>query len=84
MIKDFNYDGAGPDAFFWVGTEGSPSNVNDESKTAILAYPFEGVHYKYRDDNAPVLKAANRKTFTLKLPENMKVMNSNDKNNICI
>lgn len=73
MVKNFNYDGAGPDAFFWVGTEGSPSNVGDESKTAILAHPFQGVHYTYRDDSAPVLKAASQETLTLILPDHMKV-----------
>ena len=80
MVKNFNYDGTGPDAFFWVpfasslttklnlsmitiiititiiiiidldqvGTEGTPKNPLDESKTAILAHPFE-VH-THKDD----------------------------------
>jgi hypothetical protein len=34
------YDGTGPDAYFWIGTEGTPDNT-DEFKTAILAYPFK-------------------------------------------
>lgn len=73
MVKNFNYDGAGPDAFFWVGSEGSPSDVKDESKTAILAHPYQGKHYTYRDDAAPVLKAASQETLTLILPASMKV-----------
>jgi len=73
MIKDFNYDGAGPDAFFWVGTEGSPTDVEDESKTAILAHPYQGVHYEYRNEDAPVLKASSQEAITLFLPDTMKV-----------
>lgn len=72
MVKNFNYDGAGPDAFFWVGTEGSPNNVADD-KTAILAHPFQGVHYEYRDTNAPILKAASQEQITLFLPKHLKV-----------
>jgi len=77
MLKNFNYDGAGPDAFFWVGTEGSPSNVGDESKTAILAHPnhlsLGSPYYEYRDTTAPVLKVASQETITLILPPRMKV-----------
>jgi len=73
MVKNFNYDGAGPDAFFWVGTEGHPDKNVDESKTAVLAHPFQGVHYAYRDATAPVLKAASNEQITLILPPHMKV-----------
>jgi len=72
MVKNFVYDGAGPDAFFWVGTEGTPSNVSDEA-TAILAHPFKGVHYAYRDESAPVLSAASNEQVTLFLPPHLKV-----------
>ena len=27
LVEDFSYDGRGPDAFFWVGTEGNPSSL---------------------------------------------------------
>ena len=74
MVKNFNYDGAGPDAFFWVGKEGSPDSTNEDT-TAILAHPFEGKHYEYRNDDAPILKAASNEAVTLILPENMKVGN---------
>jgi len=73
MVKDFNYDGAGPDAFFWVGTMGTVKNPIDESKTAILAHPFKGEHYEYRNDAAPVLGAASNDQATLILPAGMKV-----------
>jgi len=74
MIKDFTYDGAGPDAFFWVGPEGSPSNVPDETKTKILAHPYvEPGYYEYRDQSAPILKGSAKEQITLRLPENMKV-----------
>ena len=34
---------------------------------------FQGVHYAYRDDSAPVLTAASNEQVTLILPEHMKV-----------
>jgi len=73
MLKNFNYDGAGPDAFFWVGTEGNPKNPIDEAKTAILAHPFKDIHYEYRNEAAPILKAASDETITLTLPPTLKV-----------
>ena len=72
MLKNFNYDGVAPDAFFLVGTEGTPGNV-DESKTAILAHPFLDNHYQYTDEEVPVLKAAVDEEVVLTLPPNMKV-----------
>ena len=60
----------GPDAFFWVGTEGSPSNVADE-KTLIL--DPQGQNYQYRDSSAPVLGRSDDEQIALKLPANMKV-----------
>ena len=50
VIKDFTYDGAGPDAFFWVGTSSAPSSVG-----TILPYPFQGEFYDYEDKRAPIL-----------------------------
>ncbi len=36
LVENFKYDGQGPDAFFWVGTEGkSPSEQG-----ILLAHPF--------------------------------------------
>jgi len=72
MVKNFNYDGAGPDAFFWVGTEGSPDSPINIDKTAILAHPYQGQHYSY-NDSAPVLKASSQETLTLVLPPNLRV-----------
>ena len=65
---------SGPDTFFWVGPEGTPSNVPDETKTKILAHPYvEPGYYEYRDQSAPILKGAAKEQITLRLPENMKV-----------
>lgn len=50
MIKGFTYDGSGPDAFFWAGTSGAPSDVG-----TILPYPFQGTFYNYDDQSAPIL-----------------------------
>eukprot|EP00092_Neocalanus_flemingeri_P050266 GFUD01058046.1.p1 GENE.GFUD01058046.1~~GFUD01058046.1.p1 ORF type:complete len:142 (-),score=23.89 GFUD01058046.1:98-523(-) len=72
MVKNFNYDGAGPDTFFRIGKEGTPENTNEDT-TAILAHLFEGRHYEYRNQDAPILKAASNEDLTLILPENIKV-----------
>jgi len=72
MVENFNYDGAGPDAFFWVGKEGTPANTNEDT-TAILAHPFKGQHYKYRNEEAPILSASANEAVTLILPKDMKV-----------
>ena len=64
---------SGPDTFIWVGTEGSPSNVLDETKTKILAHPY--VHpgyFEFRDQSAPILNSAAKEPVILTLPENMK------------
>ena len=39
LIKEFTYDGKGPDAFFWAGTDGKPSSTGG----TILPYPFKNV-----------------------------------------
>merc|ERR1712226_1111072 len=68
LVKGFTYDGAGPDAFFWVGTQGSPSSVG-----TILPYPFEGKFYEYEDQSAPILsKRFNGEEIVLTLPDNLK------------
>ena len=65
---------SGPDAFFWVGPEGTPSNVPDETKTKILAHPYvEPGYYEYRDQSAPILKGAAKEQIILRLPENLTV-----------
>ena len=67
MVENFNYDGTGPDAFFWVGKEGTPENTNEDTT------PFKGKHYKYRNEEAPVLGASANEAVTLILPRDMKV-----------
>jgi hypothetical protein len=48
-VRDFAYDGAGPDAFFWVGTESnSPSDDG-----ILLPYPFDGQFHHYTDQVFP-------------------------------
>ena len=70
-----------PDAFFWVGTEGSPCNVADVSTTKILApnpdgWAEEEEGYEY-DDNANkkrwLLPFFDNELVTLKMPSNMTV-----------
>merc|ERR1711953_1152614 len=69
LIKGFTYDGAGPDAFFWVGTQGSPSSVG-----TILPYPFEGKFFEYEDQSAPILQGqfSGDKDIKLPLPDSLK------------
>merc|ERR1712110_253407 len=54
IFENFKYDGLGPDAFFWVGTEGAKPSSNG----ILLPYPFEGKFYDYEDLNAPFLDKA--------------------------
>jgi len=51
LVKDFQYDGGGPDAFFWAGSHTEyPSRAG-----TILPYPFRGIFFDYEDPAAPVL-----------------------------
>ena len=72
IIKGFTYDGTGPDVFFLVGTQGSPSDSG-----TILSYPYKGKHYEYNDENAPTLKEkfSGNMDVRLVLPPALTVMN---------
>ena len=74
VIKDFHYDGSGPDAFFWAGTNESP---NDEG--SILPYPFEGQFYQYQDIDAPVLGRSEGETILLHIPPDLNIRDIKDK-----
>jgi len=73
MLKNFSYNGGGPEAFFLVGREGSPGAGEDESPSIILAHPDQGVHYQLGDAGAPVLQLQNLETINLSLPEDVTV-----------
>lgn len=69
VIKGFTYDGAGPDAFFWVGTSDKPDSVG-----TILPYPFEGQFYHYEDRSAPILdRRFDNEEITLTIPDDVKM-----------
>jgi hypothetical protein len=70
LVKNFEYDGAGPDTFFWVGTSEAPGNDGH-----ILAHPFEGKFYNYDDENAPILRGRfdGTEDIRLTLPEDLNV-----------
>jgi len=63
FIQSFEYDGTGPDAFFWVGnsTVPSPSGV-------IVPYPVE-----YSGREPPVLGRFDGQDILLKLPRGVRV-----------
>merc|ERR1711892_76270 len=67
LIEDFSYDGRGPDAFFWVGTEGTPG-----PKGTVLPHPFVGKFYDYRDLKVPVLKSSSSEDIVLTLPPSLR------------
>ena len=71
LIEDFSYDGRGPDAFFWVGTEGAPGS----RKSVVLPHPFEGRFYDYRDPQVPRLAAADQEDIVLSLPSTISAYN---------
>ncbi|XP_055306953.1 protein Skeletor, isoforms B/C isoform X1 [Sitodiplosis mosellana] len=58
FIKDFAYDGTGPDAFFWVGKTPRPS-----PEGYIIPYPEE-----YTGRDPPILQAHNNTDIILRLP----------------
>ena len=68
VLSEFSYDGLGPQAFFLVGTSGSPGEGG-----TILSYPADGKAYDYFDQNAPILrKSFNNEDVMLLLPDNIK------------
>ena len=70
IIKEFTYDGKGPDAFFWAGTSGKPS----ASGGTILPYPFDNKFYEHNDNNAPIIQGRfnGNKEIELKTPPTLK------------
>merc|ERR1712110_686091 len=73
-IKYFDYDGTAPDAFFWVGTEGTPETVTDFSTTKILADSKHSYEYTDTANNKHyILKRSDKKDITLTLPSPMTV-----------
>merc|ERR1719281_1903895 len=76
LIKNFAYDGTAPDAFFWVGTEGTPGSLEEGptwDHTAILAHPFTGQHYAYTDTTYPILGPYDGEDVLLTLPPRLQV-----------
>ena len=69
IIKNFRYDGAGPDAYFWIGTTGNGPNEAGQ----ILPYPYKGRFYHYTDPDAPVLRQFFGEDVELTLPPEVSV-----------
>jgi len=72
VFKNFKYDGLGPDAFFWVGTEGTEAS----SDGILLPYPFKGKFFDSEDSNAPILDKAfdgTQPDIVLPLPDDLKI-----------
>merc|ERR1711962_258037 len=68
LLTEFSYDGQGPDAFFMVGTSGTPGESG-----IILPYPADGKTYEYYDQNAPVLQSFDYERLVLDLPDSVSV-----------
>ena len=68
LIRGFTYDGLGPDAFFTVGTSGTPSSAG-----TILPFPFEGQFYNLEDQSAPTLRRSDYQDIWLTLPNHLRV-----------
>jgi len=70
LIKNFNYDGQGPDAFFLAGTSGIPSKKGE----VVIPYPNKDKTYNYLDTDIPILgRFTGNKDVELKLPKGWKV-----------
>jgi len=69
LIKNFNYDGEGPDAFFLAGASGTKPKSRTTDEDIVLPYPYTGRHYEYLDNDIPILGGFNRdKDIVLTLP----------------
>ena len=70
LIRGFEYDGQGPDAFFLAGTSGR----RPSAKGTILPYPSNGRFYSYGDKSVPLLENEFKgdEQIELKLPKGMK------------
>ena len=55
LVKNFQYEGGAPAAYFVVGTSGQPDN---QYVAAVLPYPFKGQHYSYEDPDIPDIPAS--------------------------
>lgn len=69
LIKNFKYDGSGPDAYFWVGSTGNEPNEVGQ----IVPFPFSGRFYHYTDPDAPILRQFFGEDLELTLPPNVTV-----------
>ena len=71
LVKEFTYDGAGPDAFFYAGTEGEPGEEGD----LVIAFPTSKDRvYEYGDEDVPVLGSFDgSKDITLQLNKGITV-----------
>ena len=69
LIKGFEYDGAGPDAFFLAGTSEKPMEGG-----TVLPYPYEGEAYEYDDKSIPILKKSDgTQNIELTLPSGVEM-----------
>lgn len=72
LIKDFTYDGEGPDAFFWAGNSDKPTIKATRKPfiNVVLPYPFNGEHPTYTDRNIEILpQFTGSQDIVLKVPE---------------
>ena len=75
IVENFQYDGLGPDTFFWVGTEAAttPSSTTNFTNTALLAKPFKDQHHTYQSNSIAILEKSEGENAVLTLPPHMKV-----------
>jgi len=69
LIKNFNYDGEGPDAFFLAGESGIKPKSRTTEEDVVLPYPYTGKNFEYFDNDIPILGRFTRdKDIVLTLP----------------
>lgn len=70
LIKDFTYDGTGPDTFFLIGTFGTPEENAEDG--IILSYPYDGRAYNFFDQDPAIIgRAFNKEEVMLHLPDDI-------------
>ena len=68
VIRNFSYDGQGPDVFFYAGSSDSPR----ADGATILPYPWKG-RFLDEDEDGEVLGAFSNENILLHLPPSLPV-----------
>lgn len=72
-IKNFIYDGLGPDAFFIVGKSGLTPDPSNAIPVVPNAVEYPQKEFSFRDNNVPILRKYDGEDLEIKLPIGIRV-----------